>query len=156
MQLTPIVHLVSSGILGLNLSDEYDCNSYLVDCGDEWILVDAGAGYRTQPLLEAINQSCSPAPLITRIFLTHEHADHSGGVAALRELTGAKVYASAATAASVEDVERFNLNLDGARRSGSYPRDYVFQGFEVDELLIPGQSLRVGDTRVVVFATPGL
>jgi len=155
MQLTQTVHLVGSGLLGLNISDEYDCNAYLVDCGSECVLVDAGAGYRMERLLEEINRSGSHSKQITRIFLTHEHADHSGGVAALRELTGAKVYASAATAAAVKDVERFNRNLDGARRSGSYPGDYVFRGFEIDELLTPGESLPVGDTRIEVLATPG-
>jgi glyoxylase-like metal-dependent hydrolase (beta-lactamase superfamily II) len=155
MQLTPTVHLVGSGLLGLNLSDDYDCNAYLVDCGSEWILVDSGAGYRTQSLLEEINQSGGPVSQITRILLTHEHADHSGGVSTLRELTGATVYATAATAAAVEDVERFIRYLDGARRSGSYPVDYLFQGFEVDEILTPGESLQVGDTHVDVIATPG-
>ena len=155
MQLTPTVHLVGSGLLGLNISDEYDCNAYLVDCGSECVLVDTGAGYRLERLLEEINRSgCTPKQ-ITRILLTHEHADHCGGVAALRELTGAMVYASAAAATAVEDAERFNRTLDGARRSGSYPGDYVFSGFEVDHLLSPGEPLLVGDTRIEVIATPG-
>ena len=155
MQLTPTVHLVGSGLLGLNISDEYDCNAYLVDCGSECVLVDTGAGYRLERLLEEINRSgCTPKQ-ITRILLTHEHADHCGGVAALRELTGATVYASAAAATAVEDAERFNRTLDGARRSGSYPGDYVFSGFEVDHLLYPGEPLLVGDTRIEVIATPG-
>jgi len=149
------VHLVSSGLLGLNISDEYDCNAYLVDCGGEWVLVDTGAGYRLERLLEEIDRSgCTPTQ-ITRILLTHEHADHCGGVAALRELTGALVYASAATAAAVKDTERFNRTLDGARRSGSYPDDYAFTGFEVDHRFSPGEPLVVGDTRIEVIATPG-
>lgn len=155
MQLTPTVHLVGSGLLGLNISDEYDCNAYLVDCGSECVLVDTGAGYRLERLLEEINRSgCTPKQ-ITRILLTHEHADHCGGVAALRELTGALVYASAGTAAAVKDTKRFNRTLDGARRSGSYPGDYLFSGFEVDHLLSPGEPLPVGDTRIEVIATPG-
>ena len=79
MQLTTDIHLVGSGMLGLSLTDEYDCNVYLLDGGTECALVDIGAGHRLQPLLDEIDRDGPDPGRIARILLTHKHADHSGG-----------------------------------------------------------------------------
>ena len=43
---------------------------------------------------------------ITQILNTHEHADHTGGNAALKDATGARVLAHAGAAARIGDVDR--------------------------------------------------
>lgn len=66
-------------------------NSYLVGAGAQWTLIDPGpddAAHR-QALLAAAERA---GGAITRILVTHTHADHSPGAAALARATGAPVW----------------------------------------------------------------
>ncbi|MGE5673745.1 MAG: MBL fold metallo-hydrolase [Mycobacterium leprae] len=66
-------------------------NAYLVESGEERILVDTGVGKAPEAVLAAIREACGGDP--TAIVLTHGHSDHAGSVAFLAEATGARVYA---------------------------------------------------------------
>lgn len=57
--------------------------------GREALVVDPG---EAQPVLEALERES--LTLLT-ILVTHHHADHTGGVAILRDITGASVYGPA-------------------------------------------------------------
>ncbi len=57
--------------------------------GDETI-VDPGPSIRTH-----VNALLAAAPKVSKIFVTHRHPDHAPAAAALRERTGAAVYAPA-------------------------------------------------------------
>lgn len=85
------VHLVSAGYV----------NSYIID-GDEGVtLVDTllpNKAGRIQEVLAAIGRSLTD---VSAIVLTHSHADHSGGAAAVKSASGATVYASSADAAAI-------------------------------------------------------
>jgi len=94
------VFLVGSSIL----TDNGDCMIYLVTVGDSVILIDAGTGRATEKLMKNIVEAGSQAGDISAIVLTHCHVDHIGGTNALRELTGAKVYAHEFDARAIEDV----------------------------------------------------
>jgi len=155
VQLTHDVHLVGSGRNGLGLTDAFDCNVYLVDGGAELALLDAGAAVRPQPLFDEIERSGFALDRINHILLTHKHADHSAGAAELRRMTGARVYATAGTAAAIGDAEAFNAGLDRARRAGIYPADYVFQAVDVDEIVAEGDTIGVGALALRVIDTPG-
>jgi glyoxylase-like metal-dependent hydrolase (beta-lactamase superfamily II) len=155
VQLTPEIHLVGSGRNGLGLTDAFDCNVYLVDGGSDLALVDAGASVRLKPLLDEIGRSGFGLDRIGHILLTHKHADHSAGAAELRRLTGARVYATAGTAAAVGDGDAFNAGLDRARRAGTYPADYVFQAVDVEEIVGQDDAIAVGALELRVIETPG-
>lgn len=155
MQLGERVHLVGSGVLGLSLTDAFDCNVYLLDGGAEVALVDAGAGYRPELLVAAIAAAGVEPERIDRILLTHKHADHAGGAAGLVRLSAAEVVATETTAAAVADGEAFNRGLERARRVGSYPADYAFQPIVPDRIVRGGDTVRVGALAVEVIDTPG-
>jgi glyoxylase-like metal-dependent hydrolase (beta-lactamase superfamily II) len=155
MQLTSEIHLVGSGRNGLGLSDEYDCNVYLLDGGSELALVDAGSGYRPQRTLEEIERSGFELARIKHVLLTHKHADHAGAADEFRRLTGARVYGTAATAAAVGDADEFDRRLDRARRVGVYPPDYHFPGVTVDSVVGDGETVAVGSLALQVVETPG-
>jgi glyoxylase-like metal-dependent hydrolase (beta-lactamase superfamily II) len=155
MQLTARAHLVGSGRLGLTMTDVGDCNVFLVDGGSEVALIDSGSGYRSDLLLEAIEQAGFSLPSISKVLLTHKHADHSGGAASLRQATGARIYATAETASAIRDGDRFTRNLERAKRAGAYPDDYEFRGVEVDELVSHGDRVDIGDLSLTVHETPG-
>jgi glyoxylase-like metal-dependent hydrolase (beta-lactamase superfamily II) len=155
MRLTSEIHLVGSGRNGLGLTDAFDCNVYLVDGGSEWALIDTGSGVELQPLLDQIESSGVELTDIGHILLTHKHADHSAGAAELQERTGARVYATAGTAAAVTDADTFNAGLERARRAGIYPSDFVFRAVQVTDVVTEGQTIAVGELTVRVVDTPG-
>jgi hydroxyacylglutathione hydrolase len=155
MRLTPEIHLVGSGRNGLGLSDSFDCNVYLLDGGSDYALIDTGGGYRTEPMLEEIARSGVEPGQIGQILLTHKHGDHAGGAAELQRLTGARVFATAGTAAAVADAETFNNGLARARRAGIYPEDYVFRAVEVTDVIEAGDAIAVGNLELRVIDSPG-
>lgn len=59
---------------------------WLLHDGKRALVVDPGDA---EPVLRALEES---ALQLESILVTHHHADHTGGVAALRKATGAKVY----------------------------------------------------------------
>ncbi len=69
----------------------YGTNTYLIDDGDAGITV-LDPGPSNQSHIAAV--VAAGRGLIHRIIVTHSHSDHYGGSDALREATGAPVYAS--------------------------------------------------------------
>ncbi len=68
-------------------------NSYLIESGGDLTIVDTGHSRSAGKLLEEIKSNGFPFRDIGRIVLTHAHADHVGGVAALLERHPLKIYA---------------------------------------------------------------
>ena len=62
---------------------------WLLDNGREALVVDPGDA---SPVFEALR---SAGLRLAAILVTHHHADHTGGVAALRDATGAQVFGPA-------------------------------------------------------------
>jgi len=82
-----------------------ETNCYIVrDANRRAFVVDPGCEY--QPILDAVR-----GLEVTDILLTHAHWDHIGGVAALKEATGARVWAHEAEAQWLLD-PRLNLSSE--------------------------------------------
>lgn len=91
MEIIPNVHLIPGVI----------ANPYLLLGSNELTLIDAGIpGSHKRILRYMADLGYSPGDL-KRIIITHADFDHVGGVAALKAVTGARVYASAAEAAAM-------------------------------------------------------
>src|SRR5579875_2234545 len=119
MRIAPGIHLVASGALGVDLTDPLDCNVWLVDSGEGLVLFDAGAGRDIAALLAAVRQDGFDPSRITHLFLTHGHADHSGGAAPLADrLPGLSIHCGAATAALLAQGQEAAISLDLARTAG--------------------------------------
>ncbi len=155
MQILDDIYLVGSGRTGIGLSNEYDCHIYLIDGGDEAALIDAGSGVNVEPLLCNIAVHGIAASKVRTLILTHAHADHSGGAAALRVRLGCRVLVGEAEAKIVEtaDVEASGLNV--ALPFGIYPPGYVMIPCPVDRRLGDGDTVTVGRYTLQVIATPG-
>jgi len=149
------VALVGSGDSGIAISHALDPNVYLLDGGDELALVDAGAGVDTAALLSNVASLGHDPARIRHVLLTHAHADHSGGAAALRSQLGATVYLAEAERSALEAGDEEAVGLDIARRNGYYPADYRLVPCSVDRALEDGDRLPCGDLELEVVATPG-
>ncbi|MFI3290266.1 MAG: MBL fold metallo-hydrolase [Opitutales bacterium] len=80
---------------------------------------------------------------LSTILLTHGHFDHAWDCAALKEATGAKVYAHKDTCGFVETTEAqsmFGVDLEV---------------FKVDEFLVDNQILEFGDVKIECLYAPG-
>lgn len=155
MRLTDRIHLVGSGRFGLSLSDDYDCNIYLIDGGPELALVDSGAGRHPGALRDHVVAAGFDPAAVSTILLTHKHADHSGGAGEFQREFGARVLGSVATVAAVSDAASMNDGLAGARERGAYPSDYRFTGVAEARVLAAGEVVTVGNVSIVVVDAGG-
>lgn len=154
MRLTDRIYLVASGRAGSNFTNAYDCDVYLVDCGDGMILIDAGAGLDTEMILAAIRKDGFSPEHIRYLLLTHGHADHAGGAFALRAATGATVLAHPDCAAYVSEGDLRAIALEDAVKAGVYPADYRFSPCPVKPMQ-DSQTLSCGAVTITAFETPG-
>ncbi len=155
MKIMKDVYVVGGGEYGIGLSHPLDCNVFLLDCGDEAVLIDAGVGRETERILRNAEAEGIPRKRIRRLFLTHGHLDHSGGAHALREACGAEVCMSEAEADSIEKGDEEAIGLAVARRSGVYPPDFRLAATAVQRRLSHGEKLTLGRFELQVLATPG-
>jgi glyoxylase-like metal-dependent hydrolase (beta-lactamase superfamily II) len=117
-------------------------NSYLIGTG-EVALVDPGpddAVHRDAILAEVAGKG----ERITHIFLTHTHKDHSAGLAAMAEATGAQVLGYGS-----DPQERAAFKLNPASEA------ILDVDFQPDVPLRGGETIRGGDWALEAVYTPG-
>jgi glyoxylase-like metal-dependent hydrolase (beta-lactamase superfamily II) len=152
MRLDDDLQLLMSGGLGFDLTDTLDCNVYLVRADEGWLMFDAGAGRSAGAVLDGL---AAAGITIEALFLTHGHADHSAGAAAVRARLGLPVLAGAATAKMVAAGDEAAISLVAARAAGGYPSDFIYAACPVDRVLDDGERLAFGEVAVTAVATPG-
>jgi len=155
MKLTNDVCLVGGGDYGFNLTHRLDCHTYLIDGGDELALIDAGFGPGSAEILELIREDGFDPSRISKIFVTHYHADHAGGAAALKRATGAQVCAGVEAAPTMRAADADQIGLTWAQSFGFYPADYVLEPVEVDVEFSDGDRFTIGELEIEAVATPG-
>jgi len=110
------------------------------------ILVDGGLE-ESAPIIERNVQALGFRVSEIRILLsTHAHADHAGGLARLKALSGARLYAGAA------DVE---LLARGGRGDFAFGDTLPFPPVVADVAVRGGEEIVLGGVRVRAHATPG-
>jgi glyoxylase-like metal-dependent hydrolase (beta-lactamase superfamily II) len=144
MKITGEVYAVGSGRHGLGISNEYDCNVFLIDGGDELALIDAGCGYDVEPIVANIRSAGFEPTRVSRLLLTHAHADHCGASAALRERLALDVALSSREAEFLEQGDEAAISLDRARAEGIYPADFRLVPCSVDRRLSHGDEICCG------------
>ena len=93
---------------GPDLTAMDDAYAYLIDFGDEQVLIDSGAGVKPERLISNIGDALKRKSNISLLILTHNHIDHVGGAGDIRSRTGAKIAVHEADAPALEtgDPER--------------------------------------------------
>jgi glyoxylase-like metal-dependent hydrolase (beta-lactamase superfamily II) len=143
---------VGSGSLGFALTDAHDCHVYLLDGGEDAVLIDAGCGLASARIAANV-QSCIGQRRVSRIYLTHAHADHAGGAADLADHLGATVYALAPVATIVATADEDASGLRRARQAGVYPKQLRPRPAAVTPL--DPAPVAVGDLTLEIHPTPG-
>lgn len=152
-----------------NLGDGVS-NIYLIHDADEWLMVDAGAlGARSFSIVSEALRALGVDLTKLKLFLTHQHFDHSGQVEQLL-LPGTPIYAARIGFEIRSEDQASKINELFYRRMlamGCSPTDA--QAYEacnretvfIDEsrfavhYVREGDTITVGDRRLVVFETPG-
>ena len=116
-----------------------DCSCWRLRCDGVDLLFDAGAGLGPLP---------EPPQAL---FLTHGHADHSGGAARL----GVPTFAGADTADWLDRGDAGRISLDRAIAAGVYPSDYRMRALAGIVAVRPGETRQFGPVAVTAVATPG-
>jgi len=160
-----------------------DINSYLLfppdglgadEAGSGLTLIDTGV--KTPEAFESLRLGLKAFGVdferIERILITHAHMDHFGQARRLRDLSGARVYASRGEAALMRthfspSGDRRDFVLGLFRRWGVPPALFeresqmaefarrIQDPIEVDGVLDDGDRLAIGDLRLDVIHTPG-
>jgi len=117
---------------------------YLIK-GEETVLIDTGLSFKRKGILNEIKSIGIELKDIKHILLTHHDIDHIGNVFMLRQLTGAKVWASR------EDIPYIYGDID--RSSFKKYLKYIFKVKVPDHIdpYIPGESVN----GVEIIPTPG-
>lgn len=158
MRLRRDVCLVGGGpAFGFGLTSGTDAHAYLLDGGDELALVDCGMGTelsREQLLAHVRADGADPAS-ISRLFVTHYHADHCAGAAAYRSALGVEVLAGQEAADALESGDHVATSFSAARDLGLYAADAEFPPCPVGTRLSDGDEVQVGRLTVRFLSTPG-
>ena len=87
----PGIHQVSLGFV----------NAFLLEGSDGLTLMDTGIANSEAKILAAVRQLGKTPQAVRRILITHLHADHTGSLWALKQATGAQVYAHTVEAPAI-------------------------------------------------------
>lgn len=121
---------------------ELQSNAYIVGCPERKTAVVIDPGAEGERILDAAR---TQGFKLTHILLTHGHADHIGGVAVLRQATGALVAIHTADAPMLDD-PALNLSL-------YFGRGYTAGLPDID--LKNGDVIEVGEFFLETRHTPG-
>lgn len=155
VQLLQHVFMVGSGDTGIYLTDRLDCNCYLVDCTEGFVLIDAGIGIQPELIEREIARVNPYGKPLLAILITHGHADHVGGCAYFREKYGADVYAPKKEAEIIATADEERSGLRIARNAGYYPADYHMIPCKVDHEVAAGDSVFLGSLEWKIFQAAG-
>lgn len=150
------VYLVGGGpYSGAGLTPGGDCHVYLVDGGSELALIDCGLGASFDAVMSNIKAEGLDPTRITKLFLTHYHADHAGGASYFQESLGVQVAIASDAKAALESGDEDATSLAAARSAGIYPAEYRLRPCPVADSLEDGAVRPVGRLQLKFVSTPG-
>src|SRR5262249_32311410 len=126
-------------------------NVYLIDGGDEWLLIDIGYLDTVEEIIELIRQMDFHLAKCQMIIATHADADHIQGIARARELLKTKVAAHPLTVEPLESGDEIMTYATIKAQGFAIPMPRC----KVDVRLNEGDVIKVGDQRLTVWHTPG-
>jgi glyoxylase-like metal-dependent hydrolase (beta-lactamase superfamily II) len=131
---------------GMHLVQDEFTTLWILPVGqDEVALIDAGEDRSGAAVLSELSRRGLGADAVVAVFLTHGHQDHVGAVSLF---PNAEVMAMAAEA-----------DLVAGRVAPNSPMGRIMSasstGIEVTRMLRDGETVRIGEAEVKVYAVPG-
>jgi metallo-beta-lactamase class B len=121
-------------------------SAFLITTPQGHVLLDGGLPSNAPQILASV-RALGFRPADVKILLnSHAHFDHAGGLAALKQATGATLYASAEDRASLDGGIHIGDNENGAAR---------FPAVKVDRVVRDGETVRLGPVALTAHVTPG-
>jgi metallo-beta-lactamase class B len=111
-------------------------------------LIDGATDEAAEGIAENIRKLGFDPKDVRYLLATHEHLDHAGGLAKLKQITGAKFATRVAARLGMET----GLPLADDPQHGLHP---AFPGVKADLILGDGQTLQIGSQSLKVIFTPG-
>lgn len=126
----------------------HELGQFLITTDEGHILINTGP-HGSVPLIKTSIETLGLNFNDIKILLTTQaHWDHVGGLAEIKRITGAQMFALEDDAPVLED---------GGSSDYKYPqgRDAVFEPVKVDNILSDGDVIELGDFRLNVYHHPG-
>jgi metallo-beta-lactamase class B len=125
-----------------------DVTSYLITTPQGHILIDSGFAETVPQIKANVAKLGFKLADVKILLINHAHYDHCGGLAELKKLTGARLFASPPDATVLEDGGASDF------RFGGDPA-FSFTPVKVDEILKDGQAIKLGGAELKTYFTFG-
>jgi metallo-beta-lactamase class B len=123
-------------------------SSWLITTPSGHVLIDTTFEECVPRICRSIEQLGFRVGDIKLLLGSHAHADHSGGHAMMKQLTGARIVASAADAHLLE--------TGGADDFSPFPKDLLaYTPVKADRIVQDGELVSLGDVTLTAHLTPG-
>jgi metallo-beta-lactamase class B len=123
-----------------------DISSFLITSPQGHVLLDGGFA-ETAPIILANIRALGFNPRdVKTLLVSHGHLDHAGGLAELKQATGARFLASAPDSA---------LIAHGGRGDFRWGDSATFPALVADQTVRDGEQITVGSTTLIAHITPG-
>jgi hydroxyacylglutathione hydrolase len=156
IELLPGIHLVGSGNAGFDLTNPLDCHVYLIEGDFSWALIDAGSGSDSARIIDNIRETGVNLARPGHLFITHGHADHSGGAGDLADaFPTMNVWAGAPANEWIMNGDTDAISLDRGKASGVYPDSYLFRSCREVGMVADTASFDLGGCAIEAVYSPG-
>jgi len=123
-----------------------EVSSYLITTPQGHIILDSGFAETVPQIKDNVEKLGFHIEDVKVIITSHAHADHVGGIAALKQATGAQLAVSIADAA---------LLARGGKNDPNFGDRFQFQAVIADRKLRDGDTVKIGDVTLTARLTPG-
>ena len=120
--------------------------AYLVATPEGHVLIDSGFEETVPQILANVEALGFRTADVEVLLASHAHYDHVGGMATLRERTGARLHMSAADA---------ELAARGGQDDPNFGDTFRYRAFRPDRVLRDGEVVELGGTKLTAHLTPG-
>lgn len=123
-----------------------EVSSYLITTSEGHILLDSGFLETVPQIQQNLAQLGFRIQDVKILLNSHAHYDHAGGMARLKELTGAKLMVSEGDVAQL---------ARGGKDDPNFGDRFLFPPVTVDRALQDGDTVKLGDVVLTAHVTPG-
>ncbi len=124
----------------------HEVSSYLITTSQGHILLDSGFLETVPQIKQNVAQLGFRMEDVKVLITSHSHADHVGGIALLKQLSGARLMVSEADA---------DMLARGGKDDPNFGDRFLFDAVTADRRLRDGDTVQLGDVTMTARLTPG-